>query len=170
VAQTEAQKRYYKTPKGRAAKKAGDARHYAKNGDKIREHVLDSYHALSDEEKLDRSRRGKEQRGDLVVIDRKAYYDKLKREVIEGYGGRCECCGNDHLPHLTLDHVNGGGNQERKVKSSRTLYTRLRREGFPRGEYRVLCFNCNFGAHLNGGECGCGLTVTRPTAVLREVI
>jgi hypothetical protein len=34
------------------------------------------------------------------------------------------------------------------------VYLWLKREGFPAG-FRVLCFNCNHAAHVNGGECGC---------------
>lgn len=79
---------------------------------------------------------------------------RLRREVIAGYGGGCECCGTTHLPHLTIDHVGGGGAEERrKLGRGSALYRRLRREGFPEG-YRVLCFNCNWAMHVEG-ECTC---------------
>lgn len=79
---------------------------------------------------------------------------RLRREVIAGYGGRCVCCGADYLPHLTIDHEGGGGAEERRRDGRGSkLYRRLRREGFPAG-YRVLCFNCNWAAHIEG-ECGC---------------
>lgn len=170
MAQTEAQKRYYKTPKGIAAKKRGDAKHYAKNGDVIRTHVLDQFHALTPEEKLDLGRRRRLARDpEVVKREKRDEQARVKLDVIQGYGGECACCKNDHLPHLTIDHIEGGGSEHRRRENQRSFYRRLRREGFPPG-YRVLCFNCNFAAHLNGGECDCGLTVTRPKAVLREVI
>jgi hypothetical protein len=80
---------------------------------------------------------------------------RIRREVIEGYGGRCVCCANDFLPHLTIDHIAGGGSAERKTPggSQRSLYRRLRREGFPEG-FQVLCWNCNWTKHLHG-RCPC---------------
>lgn len=77
----------------------------------------------------------------------------LRQEVIVAYGGLCECCGIDFEPHLTLDHVNGGGSAERRKAPGSALFRRLRRDGFPPG-YRVLCWNCNWAAH-HLGRCPC---------------
>lgn len=78
---------------------------------------------------------------------------RMRDEVIAGYGGQCECCGTTFRPHLTLDHVNGGGGAERRAEPGQRLWRRLRREGFPPG-YRVLCWNCNWAAHRLG-RCSC---------------
>lgn len=77
----------------------------------------------------------------------------LKREVIEGYGGACVCCGTTLLVHLTIDHIDGGGRRERLTNGGAGVYRRLRREGFPSG-YQVLCFNCNSAKHMLG-RCPC---------------
>lgn len=75
------------------------------------------------------------------------YRDKLKRELIEAYGGPfCACCSENRLEFLTLDHVNGDGSKHRQVVKlfGQTLYHYLRKEGFPDKErYRILCVNCN---------------------------
>lgn len=85
---------------------------------------------------------------------RRAAQRKLREDVIKGYGGRCACCGNDFLPHLTLDHVNGGGAEERRLAGGgRGVYARLRREGYPTG-YQILCWNCNAAKH-HYGTCRC---------------
>jgi len=56
---------------------------------------------------------------------------------------KCACCGEWRLEFLTLDHIDGGGNQHRKSgMTGRKFYLWLKREGFPPG-YRVLCMNCN---------------------------
>ena len=158
MAATEAQKRYWKTPKGKAMKKAADRRYYERNAEAIRTRVNGNFHALSLEEKLERGRRNREAEGKESRRERcRVEQAKLKRDVLLGYGGACECCGNDYLPHLTIDHVNGGGTQHRKKETQVSLYRRLRREGFPRGEYRVLCWNCNWASH-SLGECSCQRT------------
>ena len=43
---------------------------------------------------------------------------------------------------LALDHVNGGGREERKTRSTQQIALTAIREGFP-DTYRVLCHNCN---------------------------
>ena len=80
-----------------------------------------------------------------VLAVSKEYRKSLRQEVIEGYGGHCECCGESHWEFLSVDHVNGGGNQARKTThKGGMLYRELRRQGFPRDGYRLLCMNCNF--------------------------
>jgi hypothetical protein len=53
----------------------------------------------------------------------------------------CACCGEGEIVFLVLDHIDGGGNAERRAMG-RNLFSTLRRRGFPPG-YQVLCFNCN---------------------------
>lgn len=91
---------------------------------------------------------------------RRAEQQRVKVEVIEAYGGHCACCDAGYVPHLTLDHVNGGGSAERKQAGcGRAIYRRLRRElraGLaPDPAYQVLCWNCNMAKHYLGA-CGCG--------------
>ncbi|MBA7577601.1 hypothetical protein ES708_19454 [subsurface metagenome] len=71
----------------------------------------------------------------------------LRLEILEHYGGSppsCACCGEITIQFLTIDHINGMGRAERKLKKAQGgyLYGFLKRNGFPSG-YRVLCYNCN---------------------------
>ena len=89
---------------------------------------------------------------------RKVARPRVKREVIEHYGGKCKCCGEDRLPFLNIDHPKNDGGKHRKlianggVASGWKTYHWLRVNNFPKG-FRVLCFNCNIGRHINGGKC-----------------
>ena len=88
-------------------------------------------------------------------INRRAWSTKLKLEVLKAYGNKCECCGEDEPLFLAIDHINGGGRQERlsmKRESSKSFYIYLRQENYP-DKYRILCHNCNVGRHINGGIC-----------------
>lgn len=70
---------------------------------------------------------------------------KLRRQVIERYGGKCRCCGESEFWFLVIDHIDGGGNQERRETGKdggSSFYAWLRQQGFPDG-YTVLCWNCN---------------------------
>ena len=70
---------------------------------------------------------------------------RLKLQMIAAYGGCCACCGEAEPDFLTLDHVNDDGAVERRDSSGRSvlIMARLRREGWPKGQYQILCFNCN---------------------------
>jgi hypothetical protein len=68
---------------------------------------------------------------------------------------QCACCGEQEINFLSIDHINGGGWKDITqdgTKSPVTFYSRLVKQGFPLG-LQVLCMNCNFGRHRNGGVC-----------------
>lgn len=89
--------------------------------------------------------------------------DELRLEVFNAYGGAvCQCCGEQELMFLTLDHANNDGAAIRKAleaKKGRKLknldmYQILKVDGFPQDRgIRVMCWNCNCGRARNGGIC-----------------
>lgn len=82
----------------------------------------------------------------------KQYNIDKRRIVVDHYGGKCECCGIDIFDFLTIDHLNGGGNKDRKanrLSSSTNFYNFIIKMGFS-SDYRVLCFNCNCSHGLFG--------------------
>jgi hypothetical protein len=86
--------------------------------------------------------------------EHQVYQQRLKQEVFTAYGGPvCVYCGFDDIRALQLDHINGKGEQDRLSHStSRTIYARLKRDGFPAG-FQVLCANCNFIKRSTNNEC-----------------
>lgn len=84
----------------------------------------------------------------------KAYRDRLRKLVIDAYGGKCVCCGETIFAFLVLDHVNGGGTAERRTHGGRSIqaYRDARNRGYP-PDYQVLCHNCNHGRAINDGVC-----------------
>jgi hypothetical protein len=43
-----------------------------------------------------------------------------------------------------MDHVNGGGTAARKTDGSGAkFYAKLKKLGFPKDNFRLLCWNCN---------------------------
>lgn len=87
------------------------------------------------------------------VFDIKAYSLDLKRQTMEAYGGKCQCCGIKQLQFLTIDHINNNGKEERlKYGSGKQFYALLKRQGWPNNGYRVLCMNCNW-ARRHGQQC-----------------
>jgi len=83
---------------------------------------------------------------------KKKYEDRLKKIVFAHYGKKCACCGEDNIKFLSIDHINGGGTKHRKKIKGEKIYVWLYKEGLPKG-FQTLCFNCNWGKHINGGIC-----------------
>lgn len=86
-----------------------------------------------------------------VLAKAKVYLQELRRRVIDGYGGECECCGEKAIQFLAIDHRNGDGKLDRaKGLVGRPMCLYLIREGFPKERYRILCHNCNMAIALYG--------------------
>lgn len=64
-----------------------------------------------------------------------------RMQAIENCGGKCVRCGFAEVRVLQFDHVNGGGNQERKVRKEPTWALVLGRVWM--GDMQLLCANCN---------------------------
>jgi hypothetical protein len=83
-----------------------------------------------------------------------SYQARIKIDVINAYGGECECCGEDNIWFLNIDHIHNDGHLEKKSeRGALGLYRKLQRENYPKDRYRVLCYNCNLTREKNGGIC-----------------
>lgn len=94
------------------------------------------------------------------------YILRVKAEMVAEYGGECECCGEREHAFLALHHRFGDGGEERRQLRAEgrnpggtQFYAVLRRRGWPKDRYGLLCHNCNgavawYGRcpHQNGGE------------------
>jgi hypothetical protein len=78
-------------------------------------------------------------------------YRRLREEAVAAYGGKkCVCCGENEPAFLSIDHIDGGGNQHKKeVGKGAAFYRWLRDNSYPSG-FQVLCMNCQFGKRING--------------------
>ena len=66
---------------------------------------------------------------------------------------KCACCEESEIRFLTLDHIEGGGNRQRKsIGTGITYWLWLIKNNYPKG-YQTLCMNCNWARYTNGGIC-----------------
>jgi hypothetical protein len=93
---------------------------------------------------------------DHIVDERKRYFDmrlRWRMEMLSAYGGKCVCCGESEYKFLAIDHINGGGLEERKKYRNSTSFMKMLRElGWPKDRYQILCHNCNCAKGFYG-EC-----------------
>lgn len=79
----------------------------------------------------------------------------LRDQIIQHYGGKCNCCGETERTFLAIDHIDGNGNiHRRKIKkrSGMAFCQWLINQNFPK-KFQILCHNCNMSKYLNGGIC-----------------
>lgn len=93
-------------------------------------------------------------------IKTREYRKKIKKRVIDHYGGKCKCCGEKELSFLTISHTNNNGaehrrslNPAKKNYGGQYVYIDIIKNNFPQNQYEVLCFNCNTGSYINRGIC-----------------
>jgi len=74
---------------------------------------------------------------------------KIREEVIDYYGGKCKCCGENRREFLSIDHIGGGGTKHRKEIGQQNIYQWLKKNNYPK-VFRVLCHNCNMSIGFYG--------------------
>lgn len=80
----------------------------------------------------------------------KLYVERLRKTVLDHYGGKCTCCGETEPHFLCIDHINGGGSQHRKIiGGGKSTYKWLIANNYPEG-FQVLCHNCNMAKGFYG--------------------
>lgn len=85
---------------------------------------------------------------DSILVHQRQYSKASRRakkaELYAAYGNACACCGERREEFLTIDHINGGGRAHRKqLPNQDALYADIRRLGYPKDRFRLLCWNCN---------------------------
>ena len=84
---------------------------------------------------------------------------KVKLEVIAAYGYKCVCCGESEPKFLSIDHIFNDGAEHRRqlveqgvlkkapyghiMYGSDKMYRWLKRQGYPKDRFQLLCYNCN---------------------------
>ena len=83
---------------------------------------------------------------------------RFKQVIFTYYGGRCNCCAESEPAFLSVDHINNDGNIQRKQDKTggSNFYRNLAKSiiaGTSPNDLQLLCRNCNWGKHVNGGIC-----------------
>ena len=81
-----------------------------------------------------------------------AYVTRCRLQVLNHYGAKCNCCNEDQLGFLTIDHINNDGAKQRKELNYSHIYPWIIRNHYP-NTLQILCMNCNWGKRWNKGEC-----------------
>lgn len=134
-------------------KKAADARYYEKNAAKVKERVRARELSLDPAALRASQRQAYANAREHRATKQRERSARIKLEVLLAYGGQCVCCSASYLSHLTLDHVDGGGELERRETKRTNIYRLAKREGFP-DRFQLMCWNCNWAKHVLG-RCGC---------------
>lgn len=128
-----------------------------------------AYYEAHKEELLPKYKARRTAKAEQIAVVKKAYRESRKEEIaaymkpysqrrrltrrlriIEHLGGVCGRCGIDDWRVLQVDHVLGGGRQERLSSTSGDRYYDEIMES-PPGKYQLLCANCHQIKHYEDG-------------------
>jgi hypothetical protein len=74
---------------------------------------------------------------------------KVRKDMIVAYGGSCCGCGVQDIDVLDIDHIDNSGAIDRKKHlHGYNLYRHLKKTGWPKNNFQLLCRNCNWKKHL----------------------
>jgi hypothetical protein len=87
------------------------------------------------------------------------YNQKIRLLALQYYSNAsipfCNCCGEEEIKFLSIDHIEGGGNKHRREIHGKSkggnIGHWLRNNNYPEG-FQVLCHNCNMAKGFYG-EC-----------------
>jgi hypothetical protein len=119
------------------------------------------YYQEHHEQELARRRKYRSEHKEQELADRVRRHNAQRRtlrdQILDILGRKCVRCGYDtDVRALQIDHVNGGGSQERKKLVFGIPYYRRILECVQAnsGEYQVLCANCNVIKRMEEKEHG----------------
>jgi len=125
--------------------------------DKLYQKVYSTQYRLNNADKIHKHNREYQLSHKLEkAVQGRQYALKIRIEILTHYGnGKLSCvrCGFSDIRALSIDHINGGGNEHRKVEGY--FYTQLKKKGFPEG-FQTLCMNCQFIKRDEKKECANG--------------
>ncbi len=143
--------------KWKGGKSEAQKRYREQNRELLRERHRDEYQKNKEHYKQRSSIYRKENKDTVNAANKRwrmEFWPALRKEFIEAYGGYCSCCGEKEPKFLDLDHINNNGNKHRKeIGNNQQVILLLKRKGWPKEDYQLLCCNCNQGKYRNGGIC-----------------
>jgi hypothetical protein len=85
------------------------------------------------------------------AIKRNVTTAEIRSKVFSKYGNKCVKCGFDDTRALQIDHVNGDGGTDKKIRNRRIYYyTKVLED--TTGKYQLLCCNCNWIKRVENNE------------------
>jgi len=77
---------------------------------------------------------------------------ELKEKILKLFNNSCVRCNFSNIRALQIDHINGGGINDNKVRG-KTFYKKVLKSIMEDlGEYQILCANCNWIKRYENGE------------------
>lgn len=81
--------------------------------------------------------------GHITRMTQKKQRLRLRKKVIEKYGGKCACCSESTYEFLQIDHIDKNGKQHRsEIGRSMKLHRDMLSDGV-QYRIRILCGNCH---------------------------
>lgn len=126
------------------------------NRDKIQEYRKKEYERIKADPVLLAKKLANGRRNAVRYRERGSAYSYrrvIRSQMIQAYGGKCECCGETTPEFLSIDHMKGQSHAHYSncpYRGGHQLHAWLRRNGWPKDGWRLLCHNCNLAIGFYG--------------------
>ncbi len=136
---------------GKIYKKEYNKEFFEKNKDKRKEYLEKNKEKIVEQSKEYRQRPEIKEK---IIKFQKEFQQRIKKRIISYYSKstmKCKKCGFSDLRALSIDHLNGGGNNHLKeIKGG--LYSWIIKNNFPKKMFQVLCMNCQWIKRVENDE------------------
>ena len=82
------------------------------------------------------------------AANQRRYRTEARLAAYNKLGNICLCCGETRIEFLTIDHVNGNGQEDRKNGPQEMMLRIINSQDV--SDWRILCFNCNLALSAYG--------------------
>jgi len=126
-------------------KRESQRRYFAKNKDKINAKRR-ACHAKNPERFREQHQKWYRKYREREILKLRERQHVLRKAVMKKLGNKCVRCGFSDWRALQIDHIDGGGNKEKKEIGQDKMYRRILTMDEKKlvNHYQILCANCNW--------------------------
>lgn len=115
-----------------------------------------AWYEKNKEKRREYNKEYREKNKETLTQKKYEYLVKVKKEGIEEYGGKCHKCGETDFDSLTMHHINGKTDIDKKHGgrwvTGKKMFQYLKSLNWPQDNYELLCWDCHLSHHIKSKQ------------------
>jgi len=97
--------------------------------------------------------KNKEKLNKKTALNNKVWRRRKRTEALKLLGNKCIKCGFSDIRALQVDHINGGGSEDKKSKGRASYFNYVIKSVLKKeNKFQLLCANCNWIKRVENNE------------------